>query len=78
MAVAVSEHRSGNVSTPHRVILKRNQSGKEGVAERDILLQSFLQIVCETKAIDKQLYTFEIQFQWEDYTFHLVSAVNAI
>lgn len=41
VAVTVSEHRSANVSTPHRVVLKRNQSGKEGVAERDILLQSF-------------------------------------
>lgn len=39
--MTVSEHRSANVSTPHRVVLKRNQSGKEGVAERDILLQSF-------------------------------------
>lgn len=61
MAVAVSEHRSANISTPHREIL--NQSGKEGVAERDILLQLFLQVVHETKAMDEQLYTFEIQFQ---------------
>lgn len=66
MAVAVSERRSANISIPHREILKRNQSGKEGVAERDILLQLFLQVVHETKAMDEQLYTFEIQFQWED------------
>lgn len=63
MAVAVSEHRSANIATPHREILKRKQSGKEGVPERDLLLQSFLQVVCETKAMDEQLYTLEIQFQ---------------
>lgn len=60
---AVSEHRSANTSTPHRVIFKRNQSGKDGVAERDILLHSFLQVVHETKGMHEQLYTFEIQFQ---------------
>lgn len=51
-------------------LLKRNQSGKEGVAERDLLLQSFLQVADETKAMakamDEQLYTFGVQFQWED------------
>lgn len=47
-------------------LLKRNQSGKEGVAERDLLLQSFLQVADETKAMDEKLYTFGVQFQWED------------
>lgn len=35
----------------HRVVLKRNQSGKEGVAERDILLQSFFRLFMEPRPL---------------------------
>ncbi|TRZ20045.1 hypothetical protein HGM15179_007026 [Zosterops borbonicus] len=60
-AAPAAEHRSANTSTPHRVIFKRNQSGKEGVAERDILLHSFLQVVHETKAMDEQVVVWSME-----------------